>query len=216
MRTETRGIASTIARKAIAAYSYLRFAGKKNLRRQIDRHVAHWHLDNAIAISHALIPQMVAAGLQHDARILVVGCCNMLEIYAFLGYGFRRIRGIDLVSHNPRYIQVMDMHEMSFPAASFDAIYCAGAIQCTHNAPKLAREFARVLKPGGMIAISVPVDFPPSDVYPYDARNAETLHQTFGARPQRVLWSEVLPALAPTNPNSNVTVRTIFRLNSER
>jgi SAM-dependent methyltransferase len=203
---------ATSARRVVTFYSYVRFGGRASLNRQIKRHSEHWHLDNAISVSHDLVPRLVKAGLSRDAHILVVGCCNMLEIYTFLSYGFRHVRGIDLVSHNFRYIKVMDMHDMRFADASFDAIYCAGAIHCTHAPKKLAAEFIRVLKPCGLLAISVPIKFKPDNFYIFDAGDAEGLRLVFGARTEDVVWTETILPMGPGNPNDNITLRSIFRL----
>jgi SAM-dependent methyltransferase len=202
------------AKYIVTLYSYLRFRGDAPLRRQIKRHAEHWHLDNAISVSHDLVPRLVKAGLPRDARILVVGCCNMLEIHTFLSYGYRHVQGIDLVSHNPYFIKVMDMHAMRFADASFDALYCAGVLHCTHDPQKLAAEFARVLKPGGMVAISVPIKFRQWGAYVYDPGDLPSLHHLFGVMEGDVLWAETIPAMGPTNPNADITVRTVFRLGS--
>lgn len=49
--------------------------------------------------------------------------------------------------------QLGDVQQLPFPAASFDLIWCAHSMQSFHDPKEALREFRRVLRPGGTIAI---------------------------------------------------------------
>ena len=55
--------------------------------------------------------------------------------------------------NNARMLQ-MDAESLDFPDASFDALFCGFAIFMFPNFQKVLSEFYRVLKPGGLLAVS--------------------------------------------------------------
>ena len=46
-------------------------------------------------------------------------------------------------------------YELPFQTASFDYIHCSGVLMCIEDPPRLLREFARLLKPGGELRLMV-------------------------------------------------------------
>lgn len=58
---------------------------------------------------------------------------------------------------NARF-EVMDIEQLSFPDASFDAAACGHGLQFAPNLGVALREARRVLRPGARLASSVPVD----------------------------------------------------------
>jgi arsenite methyltransferase len=61
-----------------------------------------------------------------------------------------RERGVSLRVH----FEQADAEQLPFPDGSFDAVICECAFCTFHDKARAAREFARVLRPGGMVGIS--------------------------------------------------------------
>lgn len=103
-----------------------------------------------------LYPLAIIETLGRDARILVIGPRNEFDLYTLAGLGFRkdRIEGLDLISYSPR-IRLGDMHAIPFDDARFDAVVCGWTLSYSTDPLKAAREIARVVKPGGIVAIGV-------------------------------------------------------------
>jgi len=51
-------------------------------------------------------------------------------------------------------LRCMDAEELDFPDASFDAVFCGFALFFLPDIPKALAEFKRVLRPGGILAVS--------------------------------------------------------------
>jgi SAM-dependent methyltransferase len=51
---------------------------------------------------------------------------------------------------------VCDIHDLPDSLGNFDAIVCNAVLQYCHSPQRVAREFYRVLKPGGYLFIDVP------------------------------------------------------------
>jgi SAM-dependent methyltransferase len=97
----------------------------------------------------ALVIEDVAA-----ARVLVIGCRSEEELLMFRGYGFDNVSAIDLLSYSP-WVDLADMHDMPYPDASFDLIYCAYTLSYSDDPKRAAREMLRVVADGGTIALAV-------------------------------------------------------------
>ena len=87
-------------------------------------------------------------------KSLIIGCRTEEEIFLFRGYGFKDVTAVDLISYSPLVLEA-DMHEMPFPNDSFDFIFCAYTLSYSQMPSRAAKEFVRVLKDGGHIAIAV-------------------------------------------------------------
>lgn len=103
-----------------------------------------------------LYPLSVIETLPRNAKILVVGPRNENDLYTLSGLGFRlkNVVGLDLISYSPRIV-LGDMHDIPFKDAEFDAVVCGWTLSYSTNPRKAAKELARVVKPGGVIAIGV-------------------------------------------------------------
>jgi hypothetical protein len=103
-----------------------------------------------------LYPLATIETLDRTARILVIGPRNEYDLFTLAGLGFSldRIQGLDLISYSPR-IEVGDMHAMSYPDASFDAVVCGWTLSYSTDPARAASEIARVVRPGGVIAVGV-------------------------------------------------------------
>ncbi|MCC6170230.1 MAG: class I SAM-dependent methyltransferase [Caldilineaceae bacterium] len=145
------------------------------------------------------------------SRVLCVGCRNTAELDYFLARGAQSVTGIDLYSSDPR-IQVMDMHQMTFPADQFDVLYTVHALEHAQDPAKVAGEIARVVRPQGIVAVEVPVRYPTGGADLIDFENLDKLHALFAPYASGVLWGEELPTGAPANRSGTPIIRTIFRL----
>ncbi len=146
-----------------------------------------------------------------QSRVLCVGCRNTAELDYFLARGAQTVTGIDLYSIDPR-IQVMDMHHMTFPDHHFDLIYSVHSLEHAQDPAQVAREFARVLRPQGLVAIEVPVRYTTGGADLVDFGNLETLHALFAPYLDQALWSEDLGEDAPANGSGTPIIRTLLRL----
>ena len=88
------------------------------------------------------------------SRTLIIGGRTEEEIFLFRGYGFRDVTAVDLISYSPLVVEG-DMHELPFEDGSFDFIFCAYTLVYSKEPSKAAREFVRVLRDGGTVAIAV-------------------------------------------------------------
>lgn len=206
-----------IKKRIISALSKVRMTfspNKQVLFKQIDRNMAHRHLDNAIIHSHRMLEQIKNLAKNRKIKILSVGSCNSLEIYAFKGYGYNNIIGIDLVKpeKDRKFIKIMDMHNLKFKDDSFDLIYCSGTFHCSYDPQKLAKEFMRVLKNDGMICITVPIEFEPTEVYRIDIKSLDGLYDLFSPCVKEKLWSETVPPDTEHNPHRHKIIRSIFTI----
>lgn len=103
-----------------------------------------------------LYPLSAIETLSRDAHILVIGPRNEFDLFSLVGLGFKlnRLTGLDLLTYSPR-IEVGDMHAMRFADGSFDAVVCGWTLSYSTDPAEAAREMARVVRPGGIIAIGV-------------------------------------------------------------
>ncbi|MBU6431045.1 MAG: class I SAM-dependent methyltransferase [Patescibacteria group bacterium] len=189
-------------------------SNRQILFKQIDRNMERRHLDNAIIHSHRMLEQIKTFTKNRKIKILSVGSCNALEIYAFKSYGYDNIIGIDLVrpEKDRRLIKSTGMHNLKFKDDSFDLIFCSGTFHCSYNPQKLAEEFIRVVKNDGMICITVPIEFEPTEVYRVDAKSLDGLYNLFLPYVKEKLWSETVPPDTECNPHRHKIIRCIFTI----
>jgi len=79
----------------------------------------------------------------------------------------------------PVQFQRMDIEQLNFPSASFDAVACGHGLQLTPNLGRALLEAHRVLKPRGPFGASLPVD--PPEPAPAAAAFAAALDARLGA-----------------------------------
>jgi len=143
--------------------------------------------------------------------VLCVGCRNTAEIDYFLQKGARQVTGIDLYSTSPEVL-VMDMHNMTFPADSFDIVYSTHSLEHSYDIQKVVDEFVRVCKNGGVVMIEVPVKFETNEVDRVDMGSLATLHSKFGEALSEVIWSDTQEPLRPLNTHIMSIIRSIMRI----
>ncbi len=91
-----------------------------------------------------------------EMKVLSIGPRTEGEIYNLIAHGFRKrnVSGLDLMSYSPM-IQAGDMHKMPFPDGFFDIVVVGWVLNYSDAQAKAAAEMARVLKPGGIVAIGL-------------------------------------------------------------
>ena len=121
--------------------------------------------------------------------MLCVGCRNAYEIDYFTSLGVSKVVGIDLVSVDSRIFR-MDMHDMNFPDSHFDAVYAGDSFEHTYDADLLAREFVRVVVPGGLIIMSVPANEETDHVDRLFVSKADDIYDIFGSACDKVILED--------------------------
>ena len=107
---------------------------------------------------------LIANGcLSEIGSLLCVGCRNAFELDYFEGLGVKVVRGADLVSVDPR-ITITDMCDLTFGDSEFDALYAGDSFEHALDPSQAAKEFLRVVKPGGLIAMAVPANYQVDEV----------------------------------------------------
>lgn len=158
--------------------------------------------------------QFIAAVVNHivpaQSRVLCVGCRNVAELNNFRAGGVASVVGIDLYS-TAREILVMDMHAMTFAADSFDLVYSSHSLEHAREPARVIAEFLRVVRPRGVIAIEVPVNYPTRGADLVDFKSVENLLAAFAPHVVEVLWSEHCTA-ATGGEVGTEAVRVIFRV----
>ncbi len=74
---------------------------------------------------------------------------------------FRQLPNVDYLSidlESPRAMQHMDLTNLPLADNQFDLIFCVHVLEHIPDAPQAMREMHRVLKPGGVGVILVPID----------------------------------------------------------
>ena len=123
-----------------------------NMRGMFDLHV-----ERSIRLIYPIVAHAAAVRADlGDWRVLTIGPRTEGEIFNLVAHGFRRtnIAALDLISYSPM-IQLGDMHAMAFPDDSFDVALVGWVISYSDDKEAAAAEIARVVKPGGLVAIGV-------------------------------------------------------------
>jgi len=121
--------------------------------------------------------------------MLCVGCRNAYEIDYFTSLGVSKVVGIDLVSVDSRILR-MDMHDMNFPDSHFDAVYAGDSFEHAYDVDLLAREFVRVVVPGGLIIMSVPANEETDHVDRLFVSKADDIYDIFGSACDKVILED--------------------------
>jgi SAM-dependent methyltransferase len=111
-------------------------------------------------------------GVRDGDRLLDVGCGEGRHCFGALERG-ARVVGVDLdlaalrMAHGPLRARARerngfgvvlrgDAFHLPFPDASFDRVICSEVMEHVHDYRAAARELARLLRPGGSAAVTVP------------------------------------------------------------
>ncbi len=122
-------------------------------------------------------------------RLLDVGCGNspfrhLLDAAATQYQGVDVPAAADFGYHNPDTVYY-DGRVLPFPDASFDAVLCTEVIEHIPDPTESIREMHRVLKPGGLLLVTLPwsarFHYQPYDYHRYTPSMLRTLFAAFTA-----------------------------------
>jgi SAM-dependent methyltransferase len=101
-------------------------------------------------------PLSVIETLNASSTFLIIGPRNEEDLLNLCGNGFqlKHIKGLDLISYSPKII-VGDMHNIPYDSNSFDCVICGWTLPYSNNQTLACNEILRVVKPNGIIAISL-------------------------------------------------------------
>ena len=99
-----------------------------------------------------LRPLSVIETLGPDAAILVVGPRSEDDLLHLRAYGFRNVRGLDLISYSP-HIDLGDMHRLPYADSTFDVVLYGWVLVYSDDPRAAAAEALRVVKDGGIVGI---------------------------------------------------------------
>lgn len=144
---------------------------------------------------------------RHEQRVLCVGCRNTNELdHIEQSCGVKAV-GLDLFSEDPRII-VGDMHKMPFARAEFDALYSCHNLEHAYDYKVVLDEFVRVVKPGGLITIEVPISFQKNETDFWDFGNVDGLISAIGPHVAATLFRE---EAANAGNNDKRVARVVLR-----
>ena len=114
---------------------------------------------------------MLPLGGKDGLAVLDFGCGPGHDLVGFAHYSRpKRLVGVDIATRSlAEAEQRLRLHgataelvsldygtyDLPFEAASFDYIHCSGVLMCIEDPPRLLREFARLLTPGGELRLMV-------------------------------------------------------------
>jgi SAM-dependent methyltransferase len=147
--------------------------------------------------------------------VLCVGCRNTLELDRFRARGFDEVIGIDVFSQRED-ILVMDMHEMSFPADSFDVVYASHALEHSYDVDRVAGEIGRVARDGAVVGVEVPVRAQASTADRIVFSGLDELRAVFKRQIGEELLGEEQPPHTASNGQGTEIARLVFRLQKGR
>ena len=130
-------------------------------------HIRRWdlyapHYDRFIAFDRYRLRSIELARLAPGERVLVCGCGNGqdlpllpagLEVFAFDASRGMLEKAVRRPCASRVRFQLMDAQRMAFPGASFDCVVLHLIVAIVPDPLACLREAARVLKPGGRIAL---------------------------------------------------------------
>jgi SAM-dependent methyltransferase len=106
--------------------------------------------------------------LPRESRVLDCACGDGLGLETLRELGFNALTGIELAPEKAararaRGFQVLeaDMHHLgALASASFDAVLCSHTLEHAYEPGRVLDEFARLLRPGGMLDVVLPYPDP--------------------------------------------------------
>jgi SAM-dependent methyltransferase len=184
---------------------------EEQISRSVRRSVYLNPLRSLIGTRDSLIQQVVRIAKNWELKTdnaLSIGCRDERELNAIERLlRCASVTGVDLFSASPR-ILAADMHELPFENDRFDVAVAIHSMEHSYSPQKSLSEMLRVTKPGGLLAIEVPVRFPVTQFDRNDFRGVLELAAYFPAGTVSVLWAQVENRAQYGKPP---TLRAIFQ-----
>jgi SAM-dependent methyltransferase len=153
----------------------------------------------------------VADEHRDGGNVLCVGCRNALELDRFRARGFDEVVGIDVFSQRDD-IEVMDMHEMTYPDSSFDVVYCSHALEHSYDLQRVVAEIVRVAREQAVVGVEVPVRAQASAADRVVFSGLDELRAAFASHIRQELLAEEQPPHSETNDQGTDIARLVFRV----
>jgi SAM-dependent methyltransferase len=160
--------AGLMGRRAARLLAYLRRRGRRG--REAHGIVLMYHRIASLSADPwelAVQPDHFEAQILRGKQLLEVGCGMGYDSLEFLKRGVRvtatdltenavlfAARHFEIAGVKPEAVRVENALHLSFPDASFDAVWANGVLHTTGDTQRAVDEVRRVLKPGGRAIIS--------------------------------------------------------------
>jgi 4-amino-4-deoxy-L-arabinose transferase-like glycosyltransferase/SAM-dependent methyltransferase len=157
-----------------------------------------------------LLVRVVVRSTPRGGSVLCIGCRNGVELDLLRARGLEPV-GIDLFSQR-RDILVMDMHDLLFPADSFDAVYASHSLEHAYDLDEVLSEIRRVTRDGGVVAVEVPVRHKASDEDRIEFSGLDEVRERLIPLSSRMLLWEEREARTETNDQGSAVARLVLRI----
>ena len=125
-------------------------------------------------------PFSVIETLTPESNILVVGPRTEDDLLHLMAYGFKKVRGLDLISYSP-YIDLGDMHKMPYGNDVYDAVILGWVLVYSDEPVQAAQEVIRVAKNGAIIGIGAE-HHPDLEEYQLKQQTIDTIGYSIGGK----------------------------------
>ena len=157
-----------------------------------DHYQIDWREGMSVVVNELLLRQLLAARPYMRGRLLDMGCGR--RPYALI---YDKLVGQSVgteVAFSPHGTSAADAicfgEALPFEDASFDTILCTEVLEHTREPWRVMAEFARLLRPGGHVLISVPFIYPlhekPHDYWRFTGYGLEAISRSAGLIPLEV------------------------------
>lgn len=176
-----------------------------------------WRQTLSIIAGELLLEEILAARSYLRGRLLDVGCGK--RPYALIYESLVETSIGTEVIFSPHGTAEADVicyaESLPFADGYFDTILCTEVLEHTREPFKVMREFARVLKPGGSVLLSVPFIYPiheaPHDYWRFTAHGSEAVCRSAGLVPIYI-HSKGGPLAAMLSLSINIIIRSVNAL----
>jgi len=145
-----------------------KYTDEATLKRMYDRLAGSYHKaggDRIVAAAHCSSLLLHHLPVSRRGRVLDAGAGTGEAGSVLKEAGFRHLTAYDLSDNMLDYARKRGVYDVAiqgclpdspFNDAHFDAIVCAGCLAPGHASPATYAEFCRILRPGGLVAFSIP------------------------------------------------------------